>query len=250
MGLLRLLYRGLAAVFFVGAACFIGAIAGLVGLGPKLGPRTIRWAGLWVLRSTGVNATVEGLEHVPQEGGFVLISNHESHYDGPFLCGWFPRDFTIVAKTELFRIPIMGAGFRGFGFIEVNRADHAQSMQEMDAATRHLQQGGVVLVFPEGHRTESGDIQEFKKGGFVMALKAQVPLIPAAIAGTREVLPWRSVNIRSGRVHLLIGPPIPVAGRGLEDRDALLAEAQDTIADLRRRAKATLKAESEAHAGS
>lgn len=247
IGRLGGLLRGLAAVVVVGITCVMGTLNVLFTRDRSERSAAIkRWGGRNVLGVSGVRVTVEGVEHVPREGGYVLISNHESHLDGPLLVGWFPRTFTIVAKRELFRIPIMGMGFRAFGFVEVDRGDHSQAVGSMDAATTHLRGGGGVLVFPEGHRAKSPALQPFKKGGFVQALKAGVPVIPAGIAGTREVLPSGRTDIRPGAVHLCIGPPISVQGMTVEDRDILTAEAERIVAALREAARAALPPETRA----
>lgn len=240
MRVLSGLIRAAVAVLIVGGTCLRGVLIAALGLGSERLHRLKSAAGRAVLWTCGARVTVEGIEHVPREGGFILFSNHESHLDGPLIVGWFPRDFTIVAKKELFRIPILGAGFRAFGFVKVDRANHAQSVAKMDAATAHLHGGGGMLIFPEGHRTETGEFQAFKRGGFVMALKAGVPLIPAGIGGTREALPSGGLSIRPGPVCLLIGPPILVAGRDMADREALTDECRAIVADLRTRAKAKL----------
>lgn len=242
MRLLRGVYNAVAAVLLVGFFAAVCAISGLLRR-PRLGDWGMRHSGSTVMRACGVRATAAGLEHVPPEQGFILVANHESHFDPIFLLSYIPRRMSIVAKRELFKIPVLAQGMRGVGMVEVNRGDHARAVEQMDGATALLQGGGVILVFAEGHRTETGELQSFKKGGFVMALKAGVPVLPVAVVGTRQVLATHSLLPKPGHAHLEIGAPIPTEGLTLDDRDALMERTREAIVQLREAGRARLRAE-------
>lgn len=240
MRFLRGVYNMAVALLVVGFHATAAALSGLLKRQDTLGYWAMHNCGRWLLPACGVQNTVEGAEHVPPTGGFVLAANHESHFDAPFLLTGVPRHMTILAKRELFRIPILAQGMRGVGLIELDRGDKSSAVASLSGTTDYLKNGGVILVFAEGHRTTTGELQAFKKGAAVMALQAQVPILPVAIVGTRQVLASGEMLPRPAHVRLMIGPPISVSGRTVEDRDAVTAEVHAAVAGLRARGHAKL----------
>ncbi len=142
---------------------------------------------LWL---AGVRLRVEGVEHLP--GGdqpVIFAGNHQSNFDILCYFAGLRLQFRWMAKQELFRIPLFGLAMRRCGYISIDRRDRRKAMKSMLAAAEQIRNGTSVVIFPEGTRSEDGHLQEFKKGGFLIALKAQVPIVPVAISGSRNVLP-------------------------------------------------------------
>ena len=138
----------------------------------------------------------------------------------------------MLFKSEFLKVPILGRGARMAGFIPVERRNPEQSQQAVEQAAVALTRGESFLVFPEGTRSRTGEMQPFKKGGFIMAIKAQVPVVPVAIEGGREAMAKGSAVIRPVTVRVGIGRWIDTAGMTFEDRDRLVAAARAEIARM------------------
>lgn len=185
------------------------------------------WGCLWL---GGVSLTVEGAEHLPSQGPVVYMSNHQGNFDIPVLFAGLPVQFRWLAKAELFRIPLFGLTMRTAGYIPIERKDRRLAIQSMNTAAQRVAAGTSIMIFPEGTRSPDGALLPFKKGGFVLALQAQAPIVPIAIDGSAALMLKSSLRIRSGEVRLRIFPAIPTAGLGMKDRDNLLAAVEARIA--------------------
>jgi 1-acyl-sn-glycerol-3-phosphate acyltransferase len=181
------------------------------------------------LRLAGIRLTAGGRENLPA-GAVIFMANHQSQYDIPALYAGIPGQFRWLAKAELFRIPLFGLAMRRAGYIPVNRSDRREALLSMDRAARLIAGGRSVVVFPEGTRSPDGRLLPLKKGGFMLALKSQVPIVPVAIHGTGRLLPKGSRLLRGGSVRVDILPPIPTAGLGTADRDRLMDEVHRALA--------------------
>lgn len=182
-----------------------------------------------ILWSAGVRLRVHGLDRVKQGGPFIFTSNHVSLFDIPALVVTLPQHY-FVAKAELFKIPIFGPGIRATGAIPIRRDNQKAALGAYDAAVDRVHEGASVIVFPEGTRGTSYNVRPFKKGPFVFALKAGVPIVPCLVHGTIEVLPKKSLRLHAGCVDIHILEPIPTAGMSYENRDALALQVHDTMA--------------------
>jgi 1-acyl-sn-glycerol-3-phosphate acyltransferase len=158
----------------------------------------------------------------------VYLSNHQSHLDIPVLYATLPSpSIRMLAKTELFRIPLWGRGLRAAEFIEVDRANHARAMASIEQAARLLREGVSIYLAPEGTRSIDGRIGRLKKGGLHLAIATGAPIIPVAIRGTIDILSRGSRLMRSGqRVEVHIGRPIEVGERDIE---SLLAQVSEFL---------------------
>lgn len=204
-------------------------IAALLG-GEDLLHRSNRlWARgcLWL---GGVHLHIEGVEHLPPRGPVVFMSNHQGNFDIPVLFAALPVQFRWLAKAELFRIPLFGLTMRIAGYIPVERQDRRLALESMNAAAQRVAAGTSIMIFPEGTRSPDGSLLPFKKGGFVLALQAQAPIVAIAIEGSAALMPKNTLMVRSGEIRLRIFPALPTAGLGMKDRDTLIAEVESRIA--------------------
>jgi 1-acyl-sn-glycerol-3-phosphate acyltransferase len=193
---------------------------------------TRSWARI-MLAGLGVRRSVSGLENLEPGKSYVFICNHQSHVDPPTCLLSLPGHLRFVAKESLFKIPLFGWGARRAGHIPIDRADNAGAVERLNQSLEPLRRGEVSLVmFPEGTRSDDGQLGAFKKGAAVMALRAQVPVVPMAITGSRQVLPKGFNQIHGGDVRLLIGKPIPTAGLTLDDRELLTSRMREEVARL------------------
>jgi 1-acyl-sn-glycerol-3-phosphate acyltransferase len=191
------------------------------------------WARLLHL-ITGVRYRVQGLENVPTSGPYIVISNHCSHLDGPTAVLALPDPVYFVIKRELARIPLWGYTVLKLGFISVDRSDSEQARTEMSRAVETIRSGRRILVFAEGTRSPDGHLQPFKKGGFHLAIDAQVPILPVTINGSHTLFPKGAPAVRPGTLDVVIGEPIPTTGLGKEDLEDLISRTHQAILTARR----------------
>lgn len=183
-----------------------------------------------MLAAAGIKRDVAGIENVANlHGPCVIMSNHRSHLDGPILLCTLPLRFAFIIKRSLALIPFWGWAVSALGYISIDRHDRTDSLSGMKRAAKAVQKGRSVLVFPEGTRSKTGDFLPFKKGGVVLAIEAQVPILPVAIAGTYEILPSGRLTAEPGRVFINIGKLISTAGLTYEDRNGLLARVEAEV---------------------
>jgi 1-acyl-sn-glycerol-3-phosphate acyltransferase len=184
-----------------------------------------RWFARQVVELLEIELHVTGAERVPPGRAYVYMSNHQSHLDIPVLYASLPSPtIRMLAKKELFEIPVWGRGLRAAEFVEVDRANHARAMGSITRAAELIRDGVSVWLAAEGTRSVDGTIGPLKKGGFHLATGTQTPIVPVAIRGTIEILPRGTRAMQRGkRVDVTIGAPIPVEGRSL---DALAAEVR------------------------
>lgn len=172
-----------------------------------------------VVELLDVQLVATGGEQVPTDRAYVYMSNHQSHLDIPILYASLPsRTIRMLAKKELFEIPLWGRGLRAAEFVEVDRGDHSKAIAAIDEAARLMADGVSIWLAAEGTRSRTGAIGKLKKGGFHLALDTGSPIVPVAIKGTIDILPRGAKVMRTGvPVEVHIGAPIPVAGRTVED---------------------------------
>jgi len=179
-----------------------------------------------ILAATGVTVTAEGTEHLERNRSYVFVANHTSLVDIWALLVAVPNSFRFVAKRELERVPVFGRAMRSAGNIFIDRHNLVSSFGSYDAAAAQLERGLSAMVFAEGTRSLDGNLLPFKKGPFVLAIRAGVPVVPIRIRGAFERTPKGALNVRPGPVVVHIGAPIPTAGLGYEDRDRLSDQAR------------------------
>jgi 1-acyl-sn-glycerol-3-phosphate acyltransferase len=190
------------------------------------------YAKLWgriALLANRVKVKVEGMEHLNGKGPYVFMSNHQGYYDVFTLLGHLPFQFKWLVKKELFSIPFFGWTMAAVGYISVDRGGTRETVEAMNEAAQKIRDGMSVAIFPEGSRSPNGSIQPFKKGGFTLAIKSKVPIVPIAISGSHDIMPKDKLTATSGKIRMLIGQPIETENYSLKDRESLMEKVRAAI---------------------
>lgn len=220
------------AVWVVIATFFLGIAAIAISFFNRTGNPVHRIARVWgrsILAVSGIRVSVTGVERIPADQACIFMANHQSNLDIPVLLGHLPVQFRWLAKAELFRIPVFGRAMRGAGYISIDRGDRKAAFESLRQAAEKIRGGFSVLIFPEGTRSLDGSLRPFKKGGFVMAIAAGVPIVPVAVRGTYEILPKNSMLIRPRDVTVNIGEPIGTERFKPNDKEALMEAVRSVI---------------------
>lgn len=234
--LLRGLHSAVAALLVTLNTIIMGTYGVLVGFIPPRGDWTVRGARLWariILWSALIRLRVEGAARVPRDEPVVFMSNHESWLDIPVLLASIPVQVRFLAKKSLFGIPFLGWAMRAMGFIPVDRKNRREAVKSFEEAAQHIRTGRSVLIFPEETRTRTGDLLPFQRGGFLIAIKAGVPIIPVGLDGPARSLARGAYLLRAGRITVRFGEPIPTSGLGVTAKDALMTQVRDGVEVLR-----------------
>jgi len=186
----------------------------------------------WLLKILGIRVVVLG-NPLPLKGErYVFMSNHQSQLDIPVL-EHLLKDYNIrfLAKASLFKIPFFGWGISALGYIPVEREDPREGLRSLLACVSALQSGVSLVIFPEGTRSQTGELLPFKKGGMLVPLKAQAPVCPIAIFRTREIIPKGSLwfHLKNREVYVYIGKTIETKGMSLRDKELLKEKVRDEI---------------------
>jgi 1-acyl-sn-glycerol-3-phosphate acyltransferase len=192
---------------------------------PRVWTRALLWAGGVTVRVHGEERMGTGRE--PR----IFASNHVSWYDVFVLAATLPR-YAFVAKAELLRIPIFGAGARAVGTVPIERDNRKSAFASYEAAAEHVRGGRPIIVFPEGTRGRAYALRPFKKGPFVLAIAAQVPVIPVVVYGTMAIMPKGAWRIRPGVVDLHLLDPVATDGLTYDDRDTLSGTVHARMAEV------------------
>lgn len=222
-------------LYLVVASLVLGIVTIAVSWLPPRGRWSLAVTRLWsagLLRISGVRLAVRPAAEIDPGASYVYLANHRSLFDIPAVLLAVEGRFRMVAKQSLFRIPVFGWALTAAGFVSVDRADKASARQSFAAAEQRLRSGGSILLFPEGTRSTGDALLPFKRGGFLLALRTGLPIVPVGIRGTRAVQAPRQWSIRPGTVEVRFGAPIAVTDYGVRRKRELIAEVRRRLADL------------------
>lgn len=180
----------------------------------------------WIFGTLRIPLSVESKSRLELDQPYIFMSNHRSIFDIFALFLATEHSLRMVAKRVLFFIPIFGWALWMCRFIPIDRSDREKAIKSLESAARKIREGISVLVFPEGTRGPGEPLLPFKKGSFMMALKAGVPVVPVVVLGTEDVMEARSLRVGHGAVTVRLGAPIPTADRGTDARDELMREVR------------------------
>jgi 1-acyl-sn-glycerol-3-phosphate acyltransferase len=177
-----------------------------------------------------VRVEVAGTENVPSGTPVIFMSNHQGNFDILALFQAIPRRFAWIAKEELFRVPVFGHSMARAGYVPLDRsAGGRKALKSMDNAAALIREGRSVVVFPEGTRTPDGELLPFKQGGFLLAGKAGVPIVPITINGSMRINPKNHLELYPGTIKIRIGDPVPTVGVAGRDRERLMEQVRLAI---------------------
>lgn len=200
---------------------------------PELPLRMARWFwGPGLVFGAGARVKLLPGARLDPGGAYVFVMNHQSMLDVPLAFAFIPVNLRFIAKRVLKYIPFLGWYMWRTGMIFVDRGNREQALASLQNAGEQIRIGKSILAFPEGTRSPDGRILPFKKGPFVVALEAGVPIVPVAVDGSGRVLPRDGFRIRPGGVRLRIGEPIPTAHLKAGDKDELVRRVRDALINL------------------
>jgi len=219
-------------VILIISTVILGTVAIFISLFDSSGNLPHLVARLWgkiQLATTGTTVKVQGLENIDPIKSYILVANHQSNFDIFAFLGYLPIQFRWIAKAELFRAPFMGWAMSRIGYIAIERESPKKAYRSMLQAAEKVKKGFSVLIFPEGTRSPDGNLQPFKKGLFLIALKSQAPILPITICGTAKIMPKGAWRVHPGRVQIIIDPPLETAGVPPQKEEDLSARVRSIL---------------------
>jgi len=227
--MLRTYWVGLVAVFVtIPLATLVLVIAAVRSTSPLIDPVIRLWARL-LLRAAGIDLRTERMETVDRKQRYILVANHYSYFDIPVIIAAVPQPIRFMAKISLFKIPIFGWALARAGFIPIDRKNRRTAVKSFDLAAQRIRKGNTIVVFPEEGRSRNRQMRPFQRGGFLLALKSELPILPLAIDGTYDVYRVAAKKITPGPVTIKVGEPIATAGRSVREKEQLAEQSRSQI---------------------
>ena len=181
------------------------------------------------VRMAGIRVEVRGLDKLPRRN-YVYMSNHVSNLDPPIFIPRIPGRCSVLVKSELFRIPILGTAMKMAELVPVERSNREAAIESVRAAAEVMHHGLNMVIFPEGTRSMDGRLLPFKKGPFHLAMETGIPVVPVTILGTAECWPKGTWAMKPGTATLVFHAPVEPAN--FSDREALMAAVREQIASV------------------
>ncbi len=223
----------LVATFFLGLTVILAALFRVEDKPDGIYDKVPRWWSSAVLWVVGIKVRVHGMENAGGGEPHIFASNHVSWFDVPALAKVLPR-YKFVAKAELFKVPIFGRAMRAAGMIEIQRENRKAALGAYDVAAERIKAGNSVVVFPEGTRGHAYPLRPFKKGPFVLAIAAGVPIVPIIVHGTIEIMRKGSLWAHPGTIDIHLLEPVSTSGFDYDHREALMQTVRTRMADAMR----------------
>lgn len=189
------------------------------------------WARV-ILWTSGVKLQVEGLENIELNKPHIYIINHMGMFDIPAILVAVPQTARFIAKKELFKIPLFSMGMRYAGMLPIDRGNSDEAKKTLQRATATIQNDKCsVLIFPEGTRSKSGLIENFKKGGFILASQGKIPIIPTVIEGSLNIVPKGSFLVKMGKMKIKFLDKVDTNNYTYETRNNLVKDVRNKMID-------------------
>ena len=221
-------------IVIISLSIILGTVAVVLGVFDRSGNQSHKVAALWsrlICRWNGIKVKITGAENILVGQPQIFIANHQGYYDIFALAGYLAVQLRWVSKSVLFRIPFMGWAMTAAGYIPVERNNRKQSYQAFLNTLEAIKAGSSIVVFPEGTRSEDGNIGVFKKGSQLLAQRAKVPMVPVTIIGTQDIIRKGSMLFHPGAVRIIISPCIALEGKGAKKGDEILQEIRNIICE-------------------
>lgn len=186
------------------------------------------WA--WVvLKVTFTRSSIKGKDKIKNNKSYVVISNHQSHFDIPVLVTKLGIQFRWIIKKELLKVPLFGYALYASRNIFIDRSNKEETIKSIHNGIQRLPKGTSLLFFAEGTRSPDGEIHAFKKGGFVTAIENQMTVLPVTVNGSRKVLPKGSIVFSRSNIELVIGDPVDASGYTSDNMEELIQKTRDIV---------------------
>jgi 1-acyl-sn-glycerol-3-phosphate acyltransferase len=199
------------------------------------------WA---ILKIGGVHLTVRGLDHLDSSRPYIFMANHRSNIDIPVLVQSLPKfQLRWVAKRELLFVPFFGWALWASKHILVDRSTRSHAMASLKKAKERIAGGLSVVFFPEGTRSRDGELLPFKRGGFLLAIRTQTPIVPVTLHGSGNILPRGDWRIRTGKIEVIVSDPVPTDEFHAGDLRSLMTHVRQMILSQERAETPTVKQE-------
>ena len=233
------LFNAVLATLFYGSIIFAAAIVrhrgGIYGWVAR------QWSGA-LLWAAGVDIRIHGLDEVDWSRPKVIVCNHVSGFDVLALAVTIPVPYHFVAKTELERVPVFGPAWKLAGHVSIDRDNRQKAIASLRRAAELIREdGGAIVIFPEGTRSRTAELKPFKKGAFVLATQGRLPILPAAVIGSEEITPPGPFRIRSGTFDLFYGESISTDAYDPDTVDELLLHVRGIMEEMIARRRAELR---------
>ncbi|MBT5632550.1 MAG: 1-acyl-sn-glycerol-3-phosphate acyltransferase [Nitrospina sp.] len=213
---------------------FLGLLAIVAGFFDNSGNLSHRVSSLWcrlLCKLNGVEVEIDGLENILYDKPQIFVSNHQGYFDIFALSGYLPVQIRWVAKSSLFKIPFMGWAMKASGYIPVERGDRKKAFEAFNKTLEKLKEGSSIIIFPEGTRSEDGNIGPFKKGSNLIASRSRCPMLPVTIIGSGQIIKKGSAVINPGSVQVVISPLVePRSDK--KGNEEVLESIRETIVDI------------------
>ena len=182
-----------------------------------------------LVRAAGIDLRTERMDTVDPKQRYILVANHYSYFDIPVIIASVPQPIRFLAKVSLFKIPIFGWALGRAGFIPIDRKNRRTAVKSFDLAAERIRKGNTIVVFPEEGRSRNRQMRPFQRGGFLLALKSELPILPLALDGTWDVLRVGAKAITAAPVTVKVGEPIATIGRSVREKERLAEESRGQI---------------------
>jgi 1-acyl-sn-glycerol-3-phosphate acyltransferase len=230
--MLRTAWMALAAVVITIPCALATMAVAIVSSASPLIDVIIRVWARSLVAAAGIDLRTEGTERVDRAQRYILVANHYSYFDIPCIFAAIPQPIRFMAKVSLFKIPIFGWAIGRAGFIPIDRQNRRTAVKSFDLAAQRIRKGNTIVVFPEEGRSRERAMRPFQRGGFLLALKSELPILPIAVDGTFDVFRVGAKRITPGIVTVKVGTPIPTSGRTVREKEALATAAREQISAM------------------